>query len=135
MTTTIPAIEFVFALPSRLLSPNGSQRNWHARREAKAAYRYACYIEALQVRRRLEAQGVTFPLPVPVTAHTTFSYKVARARDEDNLGAMLKGLWDGLRDAKVLAADDSASLHHAPLTVVVVPAARACVRVLLEVGA
>lgn len=125
------SIEIVLPTPPKSLAPN-SRVFWRVKAESTALYRE--YARILGLKAKTESKG-TFPLQGPVTTHITFAFNVDRKRDEDNLLASLKALFDGLVDAKVLAADDSQSLHHAPLTVVVDKTLRAPeVRVKLTTG-
>lgn len=108
------SVEFIFPLPPKDLHPN-SRVSWQAKSRAKAGYRYEVCIEA----KRQLGMSCERRLMAPITAYTTFAFNVNRKRDEDNLLAWCKSLFDGLVDARVLAGDDSKSLHHAPITVLV----------------
>lgn len=110
------SIEIKFAMFPEELAPNKRPNRWE-KAAAVQRYRLACRVDAQNVRRKLA--GIDFPLAKPVTAHTTFYFNVHRNRDTDNLGASIKALWDGCRDAGVLAADDSKALHHEPVEIVV----------------
>lgn len=114
------SVEFIFPLPPKDLHPN-SRVSWQAKSRARdgtkkrPGYRWRIYIEA----RSQWAQFCHWAPTGVVTAYTTFAFNVNRKRDEDNLLAWCKSLFDGLVDARVLAGDDSKSLHHAPITVLV----------------
>lgn len=108
------SVEFVFTMPPEELAPNFRSRSHWPKTRAFAAYKYEVYVEALR-----QQGGRKAPLAPPVTAHTTFCYRVKRNRDDDNQLSSLKALFDGLVWAGVLAKDDGDNLHHAPVTVVV----------------
>jgi crossover junction endodeoxyribonuclease RusA len=113
--------------PPKELHPN-FRALWQVKMGVRKEYRWGVAVLAL---RQL---GNPAPrLAPPVTAYLTFAFGVKRDRDEDNLLAACKSLFDGLVDARVLAGDDSKALHHGPVTVVVEPGLKAPeVRVRLE---
>lgn len=108
-----------FPLPPKELHPN-SRVSWQAKSRArdgtkkKPGYRWAVYIEAKK------QMPIDWWVPTgQVRATLTFVYPTNRKRDGDNLLAWCKTLFDALVDARVLAADDSNALHHAPVEIVV----------------
>ena len=131
-------LAFTLALPPRELNPNvkttvgrnGKTRaiHWTDIRNFKASYGGDCKKVAVDAKNRLVRTALVagdptprFPLatPPPVRAHVTFAYKIRRKRDTDNLGAMLKALWDALQHAGVLIGDDSDVLTIMPIEVLV----------------
>lgn len=114
------AVEITFPSPPPELAPN-ARVHWKAKSAVTRAYRQTAWLLGREAISKTLTKGgdCWWPLKVPVTSHITFAFNVTRKRDEDNLLASLKALFDGLVDAHVLAADDSKSLHHAPITVVV----------------
>ena len=122
-------VEIVFPYPPAALSPN-SRRNFRAKARSVREYRSDCYILGLEARGKNRA---AFPLAPVVTAQATFVVRQERKRDADNHLSMLKPLFDGLVDARVLAGDDATLLRHKP--VVFEKGTRREVRVTLEGGA
>ena len=123
MQESPPALRFPY--PPKELSPN-ARVMWPVRQRVVRAYKDECYFTAFQ---QLKGKP-TCALKAPVTAYTTFVVKVDRKRDEDNLSASLKALWDGLVLLGLLAGDDAARLHHAPIAIE--KGKEACVMVRLE---
>ena len=99
--------------PPKELSPNARADRWLRARKVRQ-YRDECWVVGRQARG---ANPSGFPLPTPVHASVTFVVTTNRKRDEDNLAASIKALWDGLVDAKVLSADDSKALHIAEVSI------------------
>ena len=100
-------ITLTLPLPPKELSPN-ARVPWYVKSRAIKAYRYEVAIEALrQAPLRWMSPPVEGPgvLP-PITADVEFWHATNRKRDEDNLRASLKTLWDGLVDARFLPGDD-----------------------------
>lgn len=110
--------------PPRELSPN-ARTHWRQRATYVSGYKRDCYwVAASVVGTKPQA------LAAPVTAQTTFVVTTNRKRDEDNLSASIKALWDGLVLLGLLAGDDAAVLKHAPIAIE--KGKTACVRVVLE---
>ena len=100
-----PVVQFVLPFPPPTLSPN-ARLSWQKKCNITHGYRFACSLLALNVRRDLERQGMTFPLRVPVTMIVTFVLtSQARRRDWTNLIGAWKAGEDGIVDAGVLADD------------------------------
>lgn len=114
-------ITLTLPYPPKELSPN-ARCHWRVKSAKVRSYRDLCHILARQQTR--------VKLPAPVTARVTFVVTVNRKRDEDNLGASIKALWDGLVDAGILAADSTEYLHIERPAIEKGPVA--CVRVELE---
>ena len=103
-------VQLILPFPPPELSPN-ARLSWQAKRRVVADYRRACMVDALNVRRDLQRQGMKFPLRVPVTATVTFVLTSRARRDMDNLLASAKALFDSIVDAGILEDDDCWSLH------------------------
>ena len=100
-----PVVQFALPFPPLGLSPN-ARLSWQEKRPIVRDYRRTCMVDALNVRRDLERQGMTFPLRVPVTMIVTFVLtSQARRRDWTNLIGAWKAGEDGIVDAGVLADD------------------------------
>jgi crossover junction endodeoxyribonuclease RusA len=111
--------------PPKELSPNARV---HRLRKADATRLYKG--ECLALAWSQIGRKPTTALLAPVTAQTTFVVTTNRKRDEDNLSASIKALWDALVRLGLLVGDDAAVLHHAPVTIE--KGKKACVRVRLE---
>lgn len=122
------SVSFVLPFPPRGLSPN-VRLHHHERARLAASYRHSCRVDALNVRRDMEAQGMTFPLATPATILLTFMLPNKQRRDIDNLIAGFKAGLDGIVDSGLLA-DDSVWLLR--LGVEAELGAEAAVRVRLE---
>lgn len=99
-------VSVVLPLPSGFLSPNCPPASFGGR------IRKARITAALRNRARLAVleSGVTSG-PWPLASVTaTFYHRDERRRDPDNYMAMLKGAYDGMRDAGLLVDDDSKHL-------------------------
>lgn len=102
-----PAVNLVLPYPPDELSPN-ARPNRYAKARAIASYRLDCFSS---VWEQLGHRSTRSPLTPPVTARVEFVVTVERNRDEDNAGASLKPMWDGLVDARVLTGDHAKVLH------------------------
>lgn len=120
-----PPVTLSLPWPPSTLSPNyrpktGSANKdgfrWSDRTEDAAAYRYACKILGLQVRRQLEKQGQTFPLVGPVKQTFTFVLTDKRRHDFVNLYGSFKSGEDGIVDSGLIR-DDSCWLLQPTLSV------------------
>lgn len=103
-------IAFTMPFPPRELSPN-ARNNWYPKAAKVRAYRQSCKVDALNVRREHEAQGMTFPLATPATLLLTFVLTTRQRRDLDNLVASFKAGLDGLVDAGLIVDDDAWKLR------------------------
>lgn len=105
--------------PPNTLSPNGSQRNFHARTAAKKAYKDAGYIACCEVRSKIR-----LPHEGPITLELDFvppPKAGAQRLDKDNLIARMKAGLDGI--AQALHIDDER--FAAPLVAILAPAQQA----------
>jgi Holliday junction resolvase RusA-like endonuclease len=89
-------------IPHRCLSPNNTPatpRGHIYKRKAYARVRDAAHT----------AMMVAMIGPPPkwekATAQATFYYRIRRNRDQDNLAAMLKAVWDGIAGAGLIIND------------------------------
>lgn len=98
-------LRIVMSLPPRELWPNARPHRLAKARAAKA-YRRTAWGYALASPFR----NARWPAAV---AMVRAFFPDARGRDEDNLGAALKPLWDGIADAGVVVNDHC--LHHLPM--------------------
>jgi Holliday junction resolvase RusA-like endonuclease len=97
LTITIPA------LPGEALKP-GYRGGWWLVRKAKKHDTEMGYVYALIAYRERK----NFPLPLKrVIAEVTFVFKQQRRRDLDNWSGRLKGYWDGIVQAGIVADDNS----------------------------
>ncbi len=81
-------------VPDGILSPNRSARyGYRAKEKARKELRRAAWVAALELREDNPLGG-----KLRVKACVCWPKGVAR-KDLDNLGAMLKGCWDGFTDA------------------------------------
>lgn len=81
-------------VPDAVLSPNRvAKYGFHAKRRARAELQRAAWAAALEAREENPIEG-----DLRVTARILWP-PGARRKDLDNLGAMLKGCWDGFTDA------------------------------------
>jgi len=81
-------------VPDGVLSPNRSAKyGFHAKRRARAELQRAAWNPYLEAREENPLEG-----DLRVTARILWP-PGARKKDLDNLGAMLKGCWDGFTDA------------------------------------
>jgi len=105
------AITLTLPFPPRALSPNARPDKWDKARAVRV-YRALCTYVA---REQLDKPGyrkVREPLTPRVLAVVEYcSALPGPLPDEDNALSMLKTLWDGLVDARVLPGDSPAELH------------------------
>lgn len=104
-------IALTLPLPPAALSPN-ARGHWAAKARATKAYRHRAEMTAranvpAHRRERWPAAEVRW----------TWYFPDRRRRDPDNIAAACKALWDGLRDAGIIADDDRLVIH--PPTVAV----------------
>ena len=123
--TNRPCLELDLPYPPRQLAPN-ARVFWAEKQRRTREYKTDVYYTA----KAQYAGKAVVPLNPPVTAHTTFVVTTNRKRDEDNLSASIKALWDALVQLGLLAGDDAERLHHAPIAIE--KGKKACVRVRLE---
>jgi len=100
------SVSVVLPLPSGHLSPNSPPASFGGRmRKAKLT-------AALRNRTRLAVleSGITSGPWGLAKVTATFYHRDARRRDPDNYMAMLKGVYDGMRDAGLLVDDDAKHL-------------------------
>ncbi|MDE3021954.1 MAG: RusA family crossover junction endodeoxyribonuclease [Pseudomonadota bacterium] len=85
--------ELTLPWPSKVLSPN-ARVHWAVKSKAAKAYRHACYMLAIQA-------GAKTGIPWEGDVHLWIDYYPPdrRARDQDNMIAASKALFDGLADA------------------------------------
>lgn len=88
--TTTPTV-FVVPWPPRQLSPN-VRTHWSRSAKAKRIYRHACEVSVREQRAKLPGSG-------PWSLEPQFCAPDRRARDDDNLVAMMKAGIDGIADA------------------------------------
>jgi Holliday junction resolvase RusA-like endonuclease len=97
MTTNAPAVVrrvVVPCVPDSVLSPNRQARHGYwAKRQARAELQRAAWAAALDAREELPLAG-----KLKVRACVLWPKGIPR-KDLDNLGAMLKGCFDGFTDA------------------------------------
>lgn len=117
MTSAIPPrapVVVSLPWPPSTLSPNyrpktgtanGKGYRWSDRTEDTEAYRYACKILGLKVRRQLEALGHEFPLRGPVRQTFTFVLTDKRRHDFINLYGSCKAGEDGIVDSGLIKDD------------------------------
>lgn len=86
--------------PPKMLSPN-ARPHWAALAKTKKRYRHACATLALEAGARSFSMGMG---GTSLSVHLEFIPPNKRERDEDNLIASCKTLYDGLADA--LGIDD-----------------------------
>ena len=96
-------------VPDRRLSPN-ARVNWRTRAKLVRETRQLAY---LSTRNILSNEWVSWH---EVTARATFHFPDKRRRDTDNLAALLKPIWDGMVDARLLIDDDR--ITHLPVEIV-----------------
>ena len=87
-----------FPWPPKKLSPNGSQRDYRGKADARKGYREDCMVLAM-------AAGAKPPDSADIPILVEYFPPDRRKRDWDNCVAMSKGLFDGLADA--MGIDDS----------------------------
>jgi Holliday junction resolvase RusA-like endonuclease len=87
-------------LPDRPLNPNW-RGHWAIKAKAVKGYRRLACALALEAIGRGRK-----PRWTAASVRAEFVFRDYRRRDPDNLMASLKPVWDGLRDAGVLADDD-----------------------------
>lgn len=93
-------IELFLPLPPAILHPN-SRPHWAAKAKATREARRLAFIEARAAYRQRR------PMAVP---RLSFTFILARQRDNDGLVAWVKAYIDGLQDAGVFANDGKAEL-------------------------
>ncbi len=98
----IHELKIVLPWPSTLLNPNARPNRHQKAAAAKAARRDAGFAAVAAIRKQRWPAPVVTAIVQPVF----FSPDVGkRSRDVDNFGAMLKPIYDGLADAKVIVND------------------------------
>lgn len=119
--------EYLLPLPPRALSPNasGRSRDHWAGTKARAEYRELCktifaqhappdaildcsVVLTMQLCRSRLTMGGVPRQGVPLAALDSY-----RPTDQDNATASLKGLMDGLQDARVIVTDRATHCHVA----------------------
>lgn len=104
-------ITLTLPLPPRALSPN-ARGHWAAKSRAVKAYRHRAEMTArvnVPPSRRAKWRSAE--------VRWTWYLPDRRRRDPDNLAASCKSLWDGLRDAGILADDDRLVIHPPTLEI------------------
>lgn len=106
-----PVLAIEIALPPAGLSPNSARGSARlAKARAVKAYRKQAALAFLVARKRAGVGGLE-----AASVRATFYLPDNRRRDPDNLAASLKAVWDGARDAKLIADDNR--LTHLPILI------------------
>lgn len=94
MSTAVVRRVIVPGVPASVLSPNRvAKHGYYEKREARRELQHAAWAAALEAR-----EDTPIPGRLKVSACICWPKGVPK-KDLDNLGAMLKGLWDGFTDA------------------------------------
>ena len=99
-------VSLVLPFPPAACNPNARVPHPSVRWRAEQNYREACRIDAFNVRREMERQGMRFPLLAPVTMLLTFVLTSRQRRDWDNLVASWKHGQDGIVQAGLIHDDN-----------------------------
>lgn len=106
-----PVVAIEISLPPAELSPNSARGSARiAKARAVKAYRKQAALAFLVARKRAGVGGLS-----AATVRAKFYLPDTRRRDPDNLAASLKAVWDGARDAKLIADDNR--LTHLPILI------------------
>lgn len=105
-------ITIVLPLPSRDVSPN-SRGHWAKKARAVKQQRRDAFIAATLALYPADERQRRKPRWKSASAKAVFYFRDARRRDRDNMAASLKGIYDGIVDAGILA--DDSGLTHEPI--------------------
>jgi len=108
-------VKLLLGLPPPQLHPNFRSRSHWPKTNAIKKYR----LEAFYAAKLAIGKGKP-PRWKRAETHVTFYFKVIRNRDEDNISATMKSVWDGLQDAGIVENDSG--LVHKTVTLLVDPA-------------
>lgn len=105
-TTPAPAppaaVTFSIALPPKCLSPNNAPATSKGHMYKRSAYRRCRGAAELSCMVAMKGPP---PRWEKATAQATFYFRLRRKRDQDNLGASLKAVWDGVARSGLIAND------------------------------
>lgn len=102
------SITIVVSVPPKELWPNFSRWSQRWVRAKRAKYRDACQAYAMEAWQKAGLRDA--PRWESADAHAVGYFPVSRKRDGDNFIAALKGAFDGIQAAGIVANDHG--LHH-----------------------